>query len=884
MGLSPAIVRGIKRKGYRLPTPIQRRATPLILAGHDVVGMARTGSGKTAAFAIPLLNRLQAHSLRAGARGLILSPTRELALQTHRVIRELGRYTDLRVAALVGGDALDAQFAELASNPDILVATPGRLLHMLSEVAGLSLKAVQLVVFDEADRLFEMGFAAQLRALLGALPPDRQALLFSATLPAALAEFAGAGLKDPEFVRLDADAKLSPDLSTAFFTVRDEDRPAALAWLVREVLPRRAPTAVFCSTRHHVEFVAALLAATGSVDMDDVTGYPRIAAVHGSMDQAARTIAVGRFRAGRADVLVVTDVAARGLDLPHLDAVINYDFPPKPKLFVHRAGRAARAGRAGSAWSLASRDEVGYVLDLHLFLGRPLAVAPPAPLGLAAAGAAGADAGGATLLGAVPQSALDTEAEQIRALMANRGDLTSLAASADNAGRLYRRTRPPCASESAARAKALGQPGPHPMLAAAMPEGAAAAAADARTGGHAAGAAADITAALRAYRPSATVLEASVAPSAAAARAGQGAGASAGVVFAAGGTTGDARTADVMRAKRKAHSAAIAGTRAGAVNDAAIDAARARGPSAATVSALDAPTAAARLEAARRAAQLAAEVGDGDFAGGAEDGAGPLRFREAGFFVPTVKADAAAEAGFSVGGGGEAGGLGGNALLGGAVLDLMADDEAGMAAGARSGSKRWHWDAKARKYVRLQADESVRAGKRVRAGGASALATPGSAGSKKRRAESGAAYEKWARATRLRVAATGEAEGEAAGRLASSDLAGRFKKGGRGWVNPASSKHKKASDFGERKGGGRGPRDEVKSADQMRADRRRIEKERDRAAQRGGGSNVRGGRGGGGRGGGGRGGGGRGGGGRGGGGRGGGRGNSRGGSGRGRGR
>ena len=132
MGLSPAVVRGIKRKGYRLPTPIQRRAMPLILAGHDVVGMARTGSGKTAAFAIPLINRLQAHSLRAGARGLVLSPTRELALQTHRVIREIGRYTDLRVAALVGGDALDAQFAELASNPDVLVATPGRLLHMLA--------------------------------------------------------------------------------------------------------------------------------------------------------------------------------------------------------------------------------------------------------------------------------------------------------------------------------------------------------------------------------------------------------------------------------------------------------------------------------------------------------------------------------------------------------------------------------------------------------------------------------------------------------------------------------------------------------------------------------------------------------------------------------
>ena len=313
MNLPSEILRAIKRKGYRLPTPIQRRALPPALAGHDVVAMARTGSGKTAAFAIPVVSSLRRHSPRAGARAVVLSPARELALQTHAAIRDLAKYTDLRIAALVGGDALEHQFAELAANPDVLVATPGRLLHLLSEVPGMSLQATKVVVFDEADRLFEMGFAPQLVQLLSALPRERQALLFSATMPSALAEFAAAGLRDPEVVRLDAEARLAPGLRMAFYSVRSNDKPAALRWLLREAMSnsvaalaaaeeeaaereRRGkgrgnksslssasappsapssfavpPTAVFASTRHHVELLAALLEADGV----------SVAAVHG---------------------------------------------------------------------------------------------------------------------------------------------------------------------------------------------------------------------------------------------------------------------------------------------------------------------------------------------------------------------------------------------------------------------------------------------------------------------------------------------------------------------------------------------------------------------------------------------------------------------------
>ncbi|MCJ1451454.1 ATP-dependent RNA helicase dbp10 [Mycoblastus sanguinarius] len=207
MGLNANLLKAITRKGFSLPTPIQRKTIPLVIDGQDVVGMARTGSGKTAAFVVPMIEKLKCHSVKVGARALLLSPSRELALQTLKVIKELGRGSDLKCVLLVGGESLEEQFAMISSNPDIVIATPGRFLHLKVEM-GLDLSSIRYVVFDEADRLFELGFEAQLREILHALPQSRQTLLFSATLPKSLVEFARAGLQEPSLVRLDAESKI----------------------------------------------------------------------------------------------------------------------------------------------------------------------------------------------------------------------------------------------------------------------------------------------------------------------------------------------------------------------------------------------------------------------------------------------------------------------------------------------------------------------------------------------------------------------------------------------------------------------------------------------------------------------------------------------------
>ncbi|MQM01700.1 hypothetical protein Taro_034464, partial [Colocasia esculenta] len=366
LGLSPAVFRGIKRKGYRVPTPIQRKTMPLILSGVDVVAMARTGSGKTAAFLVPMLEKLRQHVPQGGVRALILSPTRDLAVQTLKFTKELGKFTDLGTSLLVGGDSMEDQFEELAQNPDIIIATPGRLMHHLTEIEGMSLRTVEYVVFDEADSLFGMGFAEQLHKILSQLGENRQTLLFSATLPSALAEFAKAGLRDPQLVRLDLETKISPDLKSTFFTLRQEEKLAAVLYLVREQISSNQQTLIFVSTKHHVEFLNVLFREEGI----------EASVCYGDMDQDARKIHISRFRARKTMLLIVTDVAARGIDIPLLDNVVNWDFPPKPKIFVHRVGRAARAGRTGTAYSFVTSEDMPYLLDLHLFLSKPIKPAP----------------------------------------------------------------------------------------------------------------------------------------------------------------------------------------------------------------------------------------------------------------------------------------------------------------------------------------------------------------------------------------------------------------------------------------------------------------------------------------------------------------------------
>ncbi|XP_062410064.1 ATP-dependent RNA helicase DDX54 [Sardina pilchardus] len=431
MGLSYPVFKGVMKKGYKVPTPIQRKTVPVILDGKDVVAMARTGSGKTAAFLIPMFEKLKAPQAQTGARALILTPTRELALQTMKFTRELGKYAGFKTALILGGDSMEEQFAALHENPDIIIGTPGRLMHVVMEM-NLKLQNMEYVVFDEADRLFEMGFADQLQEIIRRLPDTRQTLLFSATLPKLLVEFARAGLTDPVLVRLDVDTKLSDQLKLAFFHLRQDDKPAMLLHLLRNVVKAQEQTVVFVATKHHVEYIREMLTLEGI----------ECAYIYSALDQTARKINIGRFVHRKAMVLLVTDVAARGIDIPMLDNVINYNFPSKSKLFLHRVGRVARAGRSGKSFSLVCQDEVPFVYDLHLFLGRPIQFAMPVHE---------EDADG--IFGRVPQSILDDEEGQLITAHENSVELQTLKQVAENAYKQYLKSRPSPSPESFKRVK-----------------------------------------------------------------------------------------------------------------------------------------------------------------------------------------------------------------------------------------------------------------------------------------------------------------------------------------------------------------------------------------------------------------------------------------------
>jgi ATP-dependent RNA helicase DDX54/DBP10 len=255
LGLSKHVFGGIMRMGYKIPTPIQRATLPVALSGKDLVAMARTGSGKTAAFLIPLLEKLKTHETIVGCRGVVLSPTRELAMQTLKFAKIMGKFTSLRSIVILGGESIEMQFEELSTNPDIIVATPGRLMHLLLEVPNFSLRNVQMVVFDEADRLFEMGFADQLRQIIASMPEDRQTLLFSATMPKLLMEFARAGLRNPEIVRLDIDTKISENLSMAFLVTRNEEKTAALVYLLVRKVASLSSSSVLLYQMHLFTFL-----------------------------------------------------------------------------------------------------------------------------------------------------------------------------------------------------------------------------------------------------------------------------------------------------------------------------------------------------------------------------------------------------------------------------------------------------------------------------------------------------------------------------------------------------------------------------------------------------------------------------------------------------
>lgn len=449
MGLSGPVLQGVLKKGYKVPTPIQRKTIPLILEGKDVVAMARTGSGKTACFLIPLFERLQTHSAKTGARALVLSPTRELALQTLRFTKEMGRFTGLRAAVVLGGDSLEGQFAAMHDNPDIIIATPGRLMHVCVEM-NLKLTSVEYVVYDEADRLFEMGFEEQLTEIQKRLPETRQTLLFSATLPKMLVEFARAGLTDPVLIRLDTEHVLSENLKMGFFKCNTEDKLGLLYHLLQHVISDQEQTVIFAATKHHVEYLHLAL---------DLAHIPNTYC-YSSLDPTARKINIAKFQTKKVRCFLVTDVAARGIDIPMLDNVINFNFPAKPKLFVHRVGRVARAGRSGVAYSFVAPDEAAYLMDLHLFLSKDLRIAPHPP-------DLSKKEDWNYMYGSIPQTVLDDELEEIMHLHNTSLELRKLKDSVTGAYKQYVKCRPAPSTESVKRMKEnerLCVIGYHPLL------------------------------------------------------------------------------------------------------------------------------------------------------------------------------------------------------------------------------------------------------------------------------------------------------------------------------------------------------------------------------------------------------------------------------------
>jgi ATP-dependent RNA helicase RhlE len=367
LGLSEAILRDIARVGFSEPTPIQTQAIPPGLAGRDVLGCAQTGTGKTAAFVIPMVERLAGKS-EGFPRGLILAPTRELAIQIQETITKLGHGRRVYATTVVGGADMNAQLRGLRQRPDIIVATPGRLLdHMWN--GTINLMKMQILVLDEADRMLDMGFAPQINQILEALPEERQTLLFSATLPTDVADLARASVKDPVQVTIGRSAAPAERAAQALHHTTREDKTKLLLSLLDA---DRDSVLVFTRTKHGADRLGRALGNAGH----------KVATIHGDRSLSQRRAALEGFRRGTFRVLVATDVAARGIDVANIGHVVNYDMPNTPEDYVHRIGRTARVKASGRATSFITADDHLQLRAIEKLLGQPIpravGSAPPA--------------------------------------------------------------------------------------------------------------------------------------------------------------------------------------------------------------------------------------------------------------------------------------------------------------------------------------------------------------------------------------------------------------------------------------------------------------------------------------------------------------------------
>ncbi|WP_144108386.1 DEAD/DEAH box helicase [Paraburkholderia sp. BCC1886] len=366
-GLAPDILRAVKESGYTTPTPIQAQAIPVVLAGRDVMGAAQTGTGKTASFSLPIIQRLLQHAstsaspARHPVRALILTPTRELADQVAANVHAYAKHTSLRSAVVFGGVDMNPQSDQLRRGVEILIATPGRLLdHVQQKTANLG--QVQILVLDEADRMLDMGFLPDLQRILNLLPKERQTLLFSATFSGEIKKLANTYLRDPQTIEVARSNSTATNVTQIVFEVAEGDKTGAVVQLIRERSLKQV--IVFCNSKIGASRLARSLERDGVV----------ATAIHGDRSQNERMQALDAFKRGEIVALVATDVAARGLDIAELPAVINFDLPFSAEDYVHRIGRTGRAGASGDALSLCSPNEKKQLADIEKLIKRPLDV------------------------------------------------------------------------------------------------------------------------------------------------------------------------------------------------------------------------------------------------------------------------------------------------------------------------------------------------------------------------------------------------------------------------------------------------------------------------------------------------------------------------------
>jgi ATP-dependent RNA helicase RhlE len=356
LGLPPALINGVKAMGYTDPTPIQLRAIPVVLGGGDLIGSAQTGTGKTAAFALPVLARLGRHEPR-GPRVLILEPTRELAAQVETAFRDFGRFTDLRATVLHGGVGYGRQRSELQAGTDVVVATPGRLMDFLNE-RTLRLDGLKILILDEVDRMLDMGFIKDVKKIIGMCPRERQTLFFSATVPPEIDEVARFALRNPARVEIGVSRSVNESVTHAFYPVPQHRKFDLLVALLAKTDFQSC--IVFSRTKHGADKIARKLKAANH----------SVAVLHANRSQNQRVEALEGFKSGKYEVMVATDIAARGIDVAGVSHVINYDIPANPEDYVHRIGRTGRAMAVGDAFTLTTPDQLGEIRDIERFIGQ----------------------------------------------------------------------------------------------------------------------------------------------------------------------------------------------------------------------------------------------------------------------------------------------------------------------------------------------------------------------------------------------------------------------------------------------------------------------------------------------------------------------------------